>query len=242
MRPTPLTSLERFPYYTAFPFAWYFAAYSADIGVGEVHTARWLARDLVIWRGEDGVAARHGRVLPAHGRAPRVRRARRGVQPRVPLPLVGVRRRGSQRAHPVRRPPNRKARVRSYPTVDRNGLIMFWYHPTGAAAAVGAPGAPGGDDPEWAGRAPRRVGRALPVAGDGRERSRLRAPPNRPRRGRGARGREPHVRRAVQPPALEGELLDARAARRRAASTPTRGDPASGSHASRGSRRRCSLP
>src|SRR6185369_2291876 len=55
-QPTPRTSLERFPYYTAFPYAWYFAAYSSDIGVGDVVTVRWLARDLVIWRGEDGAA------------------------------------------------------------------------------------------------------------------------------------------------------------------------------------------
>ena len=35
-RVTPRTSLERFPYYRAFPYAWYFAAYSEDVAVGDV--------------------------------------------------------------------------------------------------------------------------------------------------------------------------------------------------------------
>ena len=47
-QPTAMTSLERFPYYTAFPFAWYWAAYSDDLAVGEVRPVRYLARDLVL--------------------------------------------------------------------------------------------------------------------------------------------------------------------------------------------------
>ena len=51
-----MTSLERFPYYTAFPFAWYWAAYSDDLAAGEVRPVRYLARDLVLWRDEEGAA------------------------------------------------------------------------------------------------------------------------------------------------------------------------------------------
>ena len=46
--------------------------------------------------------------------------------------------------------PNRKARVRSYPTIDSNGLIMFWYHPTGEPPAWEVPELPEVTDPEWA--------------------------------------------------------------------------------------------
>ncbi|MGH9031676.1 MAG: Rieske 2Fe-2S domain-containing protein, partial [Acidimicrobiia bacterium] len=52
--PTHMTSLERFPYYTAFPFSWYWAAYSDDLRRGDVRPARLLGRDLVLWRDERG--------------------------------------------------------------------------------------------------------------------------------------------------------------------------------------------
>jgi 3-ketosteroid 9alpha-monooxygenase subunit A len=149
MRPTPLTSLERFPYYTAFPFAWYFAAYSADIGVGEVHTARWLARDLVIWRGDDGVphvmdayCAHMGAHLGYGGRV-------EGCNLVCPYHWWEYDGDGRNVRIPYADAPNRKARVRSYPTVDRNGLIMFWYHPTGEAPAWDVPELPEVTDPEW---------------------------------------------------------------------------------------------
>ena len=52
--PTQLRSIERFPYYTSFPFSWYRAALSRDLPVGGVKPLRYLGRDLVLWRGEDG--------------------------------------------------------------------------------------------------------------------------------------------------------------------------------------------
>ena len=51
-----MRSIERFPYYSAFPFGWYRAAYSEDVGPGELRPVRYLNRDLVVWRGEDGAA------------------------------------------------------------------------------------------------------------------------------------------------------------------------------------------
>src|SRR4051812_40181571 len=51
---TSLRSIERFPYYTAFPFGWYFACYADDLPPGSVRAFRYLARDLVAWRGGDG--------------------------------------------------------------------------------------------------------------------------------------------------------------------------------------------
>jgi hypothetical protein len=52
--PTAMSSRERFPYYTAFPFAWYRACDTNDLAPGSVRPIRLLARDLVIWRDEDG--------------------------------------------------------------------------------------------------------------------------------------------------------------------------------------------
>src|SRR5579859_6561668 len=47
-----------------FPFGWYALCYSEDLAVGEVKPVRYLGRELVMWRGEDGVA----RVLDAYCR------------------------------------------------------------------------------------------------------------------------------------------------------------------------------
>ncbi|MGE4649446.1 MAG: hypothetical protein AAEJ53_01035, partial [Myxococcota bacterium] len=48
---TRMRSIERFPYYTAFPFGWYRASHSEDLAAGEVKALRFLNRDLVAWRG-----------------------------------------------------------------------------------------------------------------------------------------------------------------------------------------------
>ena len=56
VKQTSMTSLERFPYYTAFPFAWYPIVVSESLGVGEVRSVRLLARDLVLWRDDEGTA------------------------------------------------------------------------------------------------------------------------------------------------------------------------------------------
>ena len=47
----------------------------------------------------------------------------------MPVPRLGVRRRRAQHVHPLQRAHEAKARLRTYPVVARNGLVMAWYHP-----------------------------------------------------------------------------------------------------------------
>src|SRR5205823_12516727 len=54
-QPTAMTPQERFPYYTAFPFSWYRACNTTDLTAGSVRPIRLLARDLVLWRDEQGL-------------------------------------------------------------------------------------------------------------------------------------------------------------------------------------------
>lgn len=45
---------------------------------------------------------------------------------------------------------NGRARLRSYPVVERNGLVMAWYHPQGDGPLWEIPHVPEfDDDPEW---------------------------------------------------------------------------------------------
>ena len=46
-----LRSIERFPYYTSFPFGWYRAAFAEDVAVGDLKPLQYLNRDLIVWRG-----------------------------------------------------------------------------------------------------------------------------------------------------------------------------------------------
>jgi len=127
--PTSLGSLERFPYYTAFPFAWYYACYSDELLPGEVRQARYLARDLVLWRGQDS----HPHVMDAYcphlganitlgGRVD-------GDNLVCPYHWWEYDGDGQNVKVPYSNKVNRKAKLRSYPTVERNGLVLFWYHP-----------------------------------------------------------------------------------------------------------------
>ena len=128
-----MRSIDRFPYYTAFPFAWYRACFADEVPAGTIKSVRYLNRDLIVWRGEDGAA----HVMDAH--CPHLG-AHIGVGGRVegcdvvcPFHWWHFDGDGNNTLIPYDGGTNRAAKIRSYPTVDVNGFILFWYHPTGAA-------------------------------------------------------------------------------------------------------------
>ena len=127
--PSQMTSLERFPYYTAFPFAWYWATYSDDLHAGDVRPARLLGRDLVLWRDErgdphvmDAYCPHLGANLALGGRV-------EGCNLVCPYHWWEWDGNGRNARIPYSERTNAKARVHTYPTIDRNGFVMFWYHP-----------------------------------------------------------------------------------------------------------------
>ena len=129
VEPTEMTSIERFPYYTAMPYAWYPISASTDLAVGDVRPIRRLARDLVVWRGDDGAAHVMDAYCPHLG-------ANLGLGGRVdgcnlvcPYHWWEWDGDGRNVAIPYSERVNAKARVRSYPVIERNGYVLFWYHP-----------------------------------------------------------------------------------------------------------------
>ena len=103
---------------------WYWALASREVRRGEVKPARVLGRDLVVWRGEDGVAQAADAYCPhmgAHLAEGRVdgnalrcffhdwKFARDGGCVEVPC---------------LPRPP--RARVKTWPTAERYGLVWVW--------------------------------------------------------------------------------------------------------------------
>jgi phenylpropionate dioxygenase-like ring-hydroxylating dioxygenase large terminal subunit len=120
-----------------FPFGWYAVSYSDELAVGEVKPARYLGRELVIWRGEDGVARvldAYCRHLGAHmGHGGRVN----GNDLECPFHAWQYDETGAVTRIPYARtiPPQarRAGCVRGWPVAERNGFVWIWYHPDGDA-------------------------------------------------------------------------------------------------------------
>jgi 3-ketosteroid 9alpha-monooxygenase subunit A len=139
--------VDRFPF--SFPNGWFQAMYSDDLAVGEVKSVRYHARDLVLFRDEAGQPA----LLDAH--CPHLG-AHLGVGGRVVgealrCPFHGWEWAGDGRCvgipYAKRIPAN--ARVGSYPTVEKNGVIYFWYHAEGEAPSFEIPALPEVADPDF---------------------------------------------------------------------------------------------
>ena len=194
--PTALTWIDRFPYYTSFPYSWYFACYADDLPAGAVKPLRYLARDLVVWRGDDGAAHVMDAYCPhlgAHlGYGGRVE----GCEIVCPYHWFQYDGEGNNTKIPYSDRVNKRAKVHTYPTVDRNGLVMFWYHPTGEPPRWELPEVPEYGDDALRAVHEGGVDRPHDLAGDGRERARLCASAHGARRRRRARARVVGDRRA----------------------------------------------
>jgi 3-ketosteroid 9alpha-monooxygenase subunit A len=122
---------SRYPF-PASPDGWFCIAPSATLASGDVRPLTYLGRDLVLFRGEDGIA----RVFDAH--CPHLG-AHLGVGGRVcgdgiACPFHGWRFGGDGQLVQVpglgRTP---RATARSWPVCERNGRIFVWHHACGAA-------------------------------------------------------------------------------------------------------------
>lgn len=134
------------------PFGWFVACYSDEIAIGEAKPLRYFDRDLVIWRGEDGVPRMldgycrhlgahlgvggkvHGNLLECPFHAWRYDET--GVVKEIPY----------AKAIPpqVKKPCNHQWAV-----VEKNNFVWFWYHPFGEAPKWEVKDFPETSDPNW---------------------------------------------------------------------------------------------
>ncbi len=120
-----------------YPFGWYAVCYSDELAVSEVKAVRYLSREMVVWRGEDGEARvldAYCRHLGAHmGHGGRVI----GNDLECPFHAWQYNEAGAVTRIPYAKmiPPQarRDNCVRAYPVVERNGFVYLWYHPDNAA-------------------------------------------------------------------------------------------------------------
>lgn len=145
----------RFPFSTL-PAGWYRVAGSADLGSGQVKSLRCFGKDLVLFRARSGSVSLLDAFCPhmgAHFGLGSVQ----GDNLRCVFHGWLFDRRGICTALPGDRRVPPRARVRSWPTCEKNGQIMAFYHPLGEAPSWQVPTLPEAVDSEWTGlrRGPR---------------------------------------------------------------------------------------
>lgn len=111
------------------PFGWFQVAWSDEIPAGGATPLFAFDRHLVAWRDESGAAHVWDAFCPHLGAHLGVRSRIEGNE--VVCPLHGWRydRDGSLVDIPYSNRLNRRASLRTYPTVERNGTLLAWYHP-----------------------------------------------------------------------------------------------------------------
>lgn len=131
------------------PNGWYSIAGSADLVAGDIVSVRAVDRDLVVFRDEDGLA----RVFDAH--CPHMGAHLGGgrvIGASIRCPYHGWRYGSDGRCVEIPYSESRipaRARVFSYPVVERDGIVYFWYHAGDAAPTYELPEVDEVTDPEW---------------------------------------------------------------------------------------------
>jgi nitrite reductase/ring-hydroxylating ferredoxin subunit len=137
----------RFPF--PIPFGWYQVAYSDELAPGQLLPLRYFGRELVALRGASGRAAvldAHCPHLGAHlGHGGRVE----GETLRCPFHGWGFDPGGACVDVPYARRIPPAARLRAWPVLERNGLLMVWHHAEGVAPLFELPELPEYGAPGW---------------------------------------------------------------------------------------------
>jgi 3-ketosteroid 9alpha-monooxygenase subunit A len=138
----------RFPF-PAYANGWFRVAYSHELGVGDVVPLYYFGRDLVLFRDEEStphLLDAHCRHLGAHlGHGGRVEG--RGI--RCPFHDWLWQGDGSCTDIPYakRIPPN--AKMRSWPVVEKNGIVLVWHHAGAEAPTFEVPELPQVGHADW---------------------------------------------------------------------------------------------
>lgn len=132
-----------------FPRGWFQVAYADELAPEAVLPLRYFGRDLVLWRDAEGAPRlmdAHCLHLGAHlGHGGRVE----GTGIRCPFHNWKYDGTGTCVDVPYSDTVHRNVRLRRYPVLERNGLIMCWWSATGAEPAWELPVLPEYGSDDW---------------------------------------------------------------------------------------------
>jgi nitrite reductase/ring-hydroxylating ferredoxin subunit len=140
MATTTDTPTSRWPW--PVPFGWFAVAWVDEVLPGQITPRRLFGTDTVLWRDEAGVAHVHDAYCPHLGAHLGHGGCVRGASIVCPFHGWEFDAQGRNALIPYSTRTNGSARLRSYPVVERNGLIMAWYHPQGADPLWEVPAVP----------------------------------------------------------------------------------------------------
>jgi nitrite reductase/ring-hydroxylating ferredoxin subunit len=114
------------------PFGWFQVGWPSDIEIGETKPIHYFGRDLVLWRDEEGTAHVNDAFCPHLGA--HLGHGGKVVGCEIACPFHGWRFNadGDNTLIPYSDRLNAKGKLPAYPVIERNGLLMVWYHPDGA--------------------------------------------------------------------------------------------------------------
>ena len=119
--------MGRFPF--PIPFGWFQVGYPEDLKPGDVVPLRYFGRELVAWRDESGEAHVQDAYCPHLGAHLGYGGHVQGDWIVCPFHHWKFDGTGGCADVPYSDRINRRARLRTYPVIERNGLTMVWYHP-----------------------------------------------------------------------------------------------------------------
>lgn len=129
------------------PFGWFAVAWDDELQSGQIVPRRLFGADTVLWRDDTGVAHLHDAYCPHLGAHLGHGGCVRGTNIVCPFHGWEFDPQGRCALIPYSARTNGMARLRRYPVVARNGLLMAWYHPEGVDPLWEVPEVPEfGDD------------------------------------------------------------------------------------------------
>lgn len=121
------STASRYPF--SIPFGWFAVAESPDIEIGQTKAIYYFATHLVLWRDETGVAHVQDAFCPHLGAHLGHGASVEGCEIKCPFHGWKFDGDGCNTDIPYSDRINKKARIRSYPVLERNGFVYTWYHP-----------------------------------------------------------------------------------------------------------------
>lgn len=130
------------------PFGWFQVGWSDELKPGEVRPIEYFDRHLALWRDDNGRARLNSAHCPHLGAHLAYGGSVHGEE--LACPFHGWRFTGDGRNSliPYSERINKKACLDTFPVVDRNGLLMAWYHPDGLEPQWEIPEVAEFNDPE----------------------------------------------------------------------------------------------
>ncbi len=113
------------------PFGWFQVGWPSDVPAGSVRSRYYFGRHLVLWRDDDGTAHLNDAFCPHLGAHLGHGGVVNGTSIACPFHGWEFDAKGHNTKIPYSDRLNRTCSLSSYPLIERNGLLMAWFHPDG---------------------------------------------------------------------------------------------------------------